>query len=276
MYLGICYNSDQRYAESCVALKSALEIDLAGLGPEHRNLEWEYWWLGSSEHGAGNLLDAIKSIDAAIKIAEKEPPCEDLARLQLCRGRFLVDLKRYAEAEIAFSKAQSMFGQRQNDIQYYEVRVCLANAFLQDGKPDLADAAAQEAIPAAGRISRREDESSAYCEVGNYFALRGRYQEAEKLYRQALTASQGAFSIDHVNHIQVLTPLARCLFEEKKLKQSAAAYKRAIELCDKNSVPPGYTLLCRSAEVFRATNQIALAKATEARARTLTLDFKDD
>lgn len=267
--LGIFYNKQGRYDESTRAFQTALDIDVQGLGPENRTVQYDYWWLALAQHGGGKRSEAISSLDGALKVATKEHNNDDAAKLTLYKGVYFYELKQYQNAENSLAQAVSLFGTETTQAEFYNAKFRLADAMCMNGKTRLADQIAISAIPKPNTLTNHFDRATVYRDAARYFALRSDYSQATALYRDALDASERAFSKTHMNNLPVLVDLARCLYKQHKLDECSDLYKRAIELCDRNRAIPSYELLCTAAEVFRATNKGDLAKSMEQRAQEL-------
>lgn len=68
--------------------------------------------------------------------------------------------------------------------------------------------------------------------AGDYLVQRGRYEQAERVLRQALRAQEYALGLNHPQVVSSLARLAAVLRKQGHCEQAEALYRRALSLCE--------------------------------------------
>lgn len=160
---------------------------------------------GNISYADGKPEDALKSYDRALYFIDQDPGANPRTRARLLeqRGRSLMDLGKYDEAEAALQGANQLYRRYDGEqhfrtgVNYYSLALAAYNA----GKNDLA----LERIGKARRITSRvlDKTNPMHADVlslqGSIFLAQGQLVQADRALAESIDAYQSVYKGPHFN-----------------------------------------------------------------------------
>ena len=193
------YMRDHNSEESIATAKRAVAMAEKTLSPQDPKLAVDVGQLAFRLQQAGRMAEADALYDKAVKAAEitQDMDCYELTGLYSNASSFYTAQKRFAEAEAVLRQAAEAVANVQPPLRplIVKVRAELAGVLREEGKQSEAEELlSSELAPASVNRQARPDLTGPLNDLNRarQYHAQGRDQEAESLYRQAISALEKA------------------------------------------------------------------------------------
>lgn len=193
------YMRDQKWEESIAMAKRVLTLAEKTLSPQDPELASDVGQLAFTLQLAGRMTEAAPLYDKAVKAAEitQDMDCAELAGLYGNASGFYMAQKRFAEAEAVLRQAAEAVADVPPPLRFLiaQVRAELAVVLREGGKEaEAEELLSSELAPASVNPQAYPDLTGPLDNLNRarQYHTQGRDQEAESLYRRAISALEKA------------------------------------------------------------------------------------
>ncbi len=167
---------------------------------------------GEAHYQRGNLSEALKSLEVALKEVEKPPVNKvNLARTLNDLGVVEDELGHYDKSVSMYQKVLALIQDKPDSAEYATTLNNLANVFKDQGKYDQAEPLYKQVI---GIYEKTTEADSQFIAMSNHnlaslYAQMGKFKEAEDHYKLALSAGEKALGPENDHVVDIVSKLAR-------------------------------------------------------------------
>ena len=160
---------------------------------------------GTISYSNGNPDAALQSFDQALEFINADPGANPRTRARILeqRGKSLMDLGRYDEAEAALQEANALYRRFDGEmhfstgLNYYSLALAAYNA----GKNDLAQERIQKSLRIVSRVLDQTNpiRADVLSLQGSIYQAQGRLELADRALNEAVRAYQSVYKGPHFN-----------------------------------------------------------------------------
>jgi CHAT domain-containing protein len=203
--------------------------------------------IGVTASENGRYAEAEQAYNRAIAIAEKAHNHFNIGAVLNGLAMSYDEQERYADAIPLSERALAEMSQAEkSDSVHIAIQLHrLGLLYHAVGRDAEAEQLLNRALVVAQKVQRRQDsniytDESVAAELAPLALLdrdKGRFDEAEKLYKQVLDLRQKWVGPDHGSLVPDLRDLATVYHKAGRLSEAEAVYNRALAICEKTFVP---------------------------------------
>ena len=232
---GLTYHTKGHYQFTISAFKSSIKsfnqsLLYAGKGNYQKLILSNYNRLAAVYNIIGDNDSALFYIHKAISLSKKTNDFENLALGYLEFGNYYNNVKKYDESVKAYLKVDSISNKKDGPFKSIHISALLNISFINVNlrNDDAADEYAQKALKLAKDSGNKEDYTRALNASGLVDFNKGRYEEAEKKFNEAL-----AYNISVKNKFREadnLFLLGLLNGQQNKTDKAKDYYKRCLKI----------------------------------------------